>query len=136
MIYNFHLFSGNGTCLFSLNTEENNDESTGLLYGFLYSLKSFTNRVSPIIVKDNTFFTYSTSSYQLLFLEMPTSMKLVLVVAPNPSKSNEYYKQTLNELYRVVFVEYVVKNPVGRRNPNCIESILFREKLVEFLNKI
>ncbi|KAI1296643.1 Trafficking protein particle complex subunit 1 [Halotydeus destructor] len=136
MIYNFHLYHKNGDCLFSLNNEENDFEGTKLLYGFLYSLKSFSNRISPILIKDNNFLTYSTTTYQLIFLEMPTSMKMVLIVAPNPSKSNDYYKQMLAELYRTVYVEYVVKNPLEKPGSTIIKSTLFREKLVEFLTKV
>jgi len=136
MIYNFHIFNRNGSCLFTLNQEEHDNEGTELLYGFLYSLKSFSNRVSPVIIKDNNFMTYTTTTYQLLFMEMPTSVKFVLVVAPNPSKSNEYYKQMLAELYRVIYVEYVVKNPVENRGSSVITSLLFKERLIEFLNKI
>lgn len=136
-IYNFHIFNRNGNCLFTLNQDENDNEATALLYGFLYSLKSFANRVSPVIIKDNNFLTYTTSTYQLLFMEMPTSMKMVLIVAPNPNKSNEYYKQMLSELYRVVYVEYVVKNPAEKlRDCSTITSLLFRERLVDFLNKM
>jgi predicted AlkP superfamily phosphohydrolase/phosphomutase len=69
-------------------------------------------------------------------MELATSMKLVLIVAPNPSKSNEYYKQVLSELYRSVYVEYVVKNPVEKGNKAAIQSDLFRERLIDFLQKV
>jgi len=134
MIYNFHIYNGLGNCLFTLNEES--DESTKLLYGFLYSLKSFANRISPVLHKDNHFFTFSTTTYQLLFLELPTSIKLVLVVAPSPGKTNEYYKAMLAELHRVVYVDYVVRNPLEKRGDVIIESVLFRERIADFLNKI
>jgi hypothetical protein len=133
MIYNFHIFDGNGNCLFSLNREEKED-STKLLYGFLYSLKSFTQRIGPIMIRDNNFLTYSTNAYQLIFYEMPTSVKFVLIVTPDSTKNNDFYKQLLREMYRNVYVEYHVKNPI--RNNLIIDSQLFREKLIEFFNKI
>jgi len=86
--------------------------------------------------KDNHFFTFSTTTYQLLFLELPTSIKLVLVVAPSPGKTNEYYKAMLAELHRVVYVDYVVRNPLEKRGDVIIESVLFRERIADFLNKI
>jgi len=58
------------------------------------------------------------------------------VVAPSPGKSNEYYKQMLTELYRVVYVDYVVRNPLEKKGDVVIESVLFRERLADFLNKI
>jgi len=135
MIYNLHLFDGSGNCIFSLNREER-EEDTKLLYGFLYSLKSFSLRIAPVLLKENSFFTYSTNCYQLLFLEMATSLKLVLLVNPDVSKSNEYYKQMLREFYRTVYVEYVIKNPIKPKPGAVIDSLLFKEKVVEFLSKM
>lgn len=133
MIYNFHLFDGNGNCLFSLNKEEKED-ITKLLYGFLYSLKSFGQRIAPILMRDSNFMTYTTNSYQLVFYEMPTSVKFVLIVNPDPSRTNEFYKQLLRELHKNVYVEYVVKNPIQYKNP--VDSLLFREKIVEFFSRL
>lgn len=133
MIYNLHIFDGNGLCRFSLNREEK-DDSTKLLYGFLYSLKSFTQRIGPILMKDNNFLTYSTNAYQLIFYEMPTSIKFVLIVSPDLTKNNEYYKQLLRDMYRIVYVEYYVKNPI--KNDSTIDSQLFRDKLIEFFSKV
>ena len=133
MIYNFHIFDGTGLCRFSLNGEERED-STKLLYGFLYSLKSFTQRIGPILAKDNNFLTYGTNAYQLIFYEMPTSVKFVLIVSPDVTKNNEYYKQLLRDMYRIVYVEYYVKN--GIQSDSLIDSQLFRDKLVEFFSKV
>jgi hypothetical protein len=139
-IYNFHVFHGNGNCIFSLNQESeqenDNDNTTKLLYGFLYSLKSFSNRMSPVLLKDNTFFTYSTSTYQLIFLEMPTSLKMVLIVDPSPTKSNEYYKQKLREFYRTIYVEFVVRNPIIKTTGQSVDFLLFRDKVSDFMNKV
>jgi len=134
MIYNFHIFDGNGLCRFSLNREDNED-STRLLYGFLYSLKSFTARIGPVVSKDNNFMTYSTNAYQLIFYEMATSVKFVLLVSPDSTKNNEYYKQLLRDMYRIVYVEYYVKNGI-RSESQVIDSQLFRDKLVEFFSKV
>lgn len=138
-IYNFHLFHGNGNCIFSLNNDsdqQDNENTTQLLYGFLYSLKSFSNRMSPVLVKNNTFFTYSTSTYQLIFMEMPTSLKMVLIVDPSPPKGNEYYKHKLREFYRNVYVEYVVRNPLLNTTGQSVDFSLFRDKVVDFINKV
>ena len=157
MIYNLHIFHGNGNCIFSLNHDEHQENTTQMLYGFLWSLKvrylsssphdsndyltfthkqSFSNRISPVMVKDNMFFTYHTSTYQLIFMEMPTSLKFVLIVDPNPGKSNEYYKQCLRDLYRSVYVENVVRNPILNTTGQSIDYVLFRERLSDFVNKI
>lgn len=139
-IYNFHIFHGNGSCIFSLNQDsdqqQDNDNTTRLLYGFLYSLKSFSNRMSPVLLKDNSFFTYSTSTYQLIFMEMPTSLKMVLIVDPCPTKGNEYYKQKLREFYRTVYVEFVVRNPLLNTTGQSVDFLLFRDKVTDFMNKV
>jgi len=137
MIYNFHIFDGNGLCRFSLNREDRDgaDDSTRLLYGFLYSVKSFTQRIGPIVGKDNNFMTYSTNAYQLIFVEMATSVKFVLLVSPDSTKNNEYYKQLLRDMYRIVYVEYCIKNCI-KTDSQVIDSQLFRDKLVEFFSKV
>ena len=88
-------------------------------------------------MKDNMFLTYSTSTYQLIFMEFATSLKMVLVMDSNSGKSNEYFKSFLRDFYQQVYVEFVVKNPViSTKNSQIIESILFREKTIDFLNKV
>jgi len=78
ILFNFHIFDGKGNCLFSLKKDKGED-SDRLLYGFLWSLKSFSNRITPVIIKENHFFTYTTNCYQLVFMEMQTSVKFVMV---------------------------------------------------------
>ncbi|XP_054159366.1 trafficking protein particle complex subunit 1-like [Oppia nitens] len=167
MIYNFYIFDGNGLCRFTLNggggggsgnsggdqqSDNNTEDQTRLLYGFLYSLKSFGQRIGPVLVKDNNFLTYSTNAYQLILLEMATSVKFVLVVSPDSTKNNEYYKQLLRDMYRTVYVEYYVKNGIKSSSSasssssaatttlpsvdTTIDSQLFRDKIVEFFNKL
>ncbi|RWS15327.1 trafficking protein particle complex subunit 1-like protein [Dinothrombium tinctorium] len=135
IVYNLHIFDSKGTLLFSLNKDEK-DENKRLLYGFLYSMKSFVQRITPIIIKDSNFFTFTTNCYQLIFMEMPTALKFALIVSPDANKSNEYYKQVIKELYRSVYAEYVVKNPLAMSSNGTIDSLLFRDKLVEFFNKM
>ncbi|RWS27894.1 trafficking protein particle complex subunit 1-like protein [Leptotrombidium deliense] len=135
LVYNLHIFDSKGRCLFSLNKDEKDDKKR-LLYGFLYSMKSFAHRITPVIIKDNTYFTYTTNCYQLIFMEMPTAIKFVLIVAPDAQRNNEFYKQILKDMYRYVYSEYVVKNPIIDVNTNTIDSLLFRDKLVDFFNKV
>lgn len=69
-------------------------------------------------------------------MEFGTSLKMVLVIDSGSLKSNEYFKSFLREFYQQIYVEYVVKNPIiSTKNNQIIESILFREKTIEFLNK-
>ena len=123
-ISNFHIFDSAGNCLFSLNNPEKVDQQQ-ILYGFLYSLKSFTARMSPALIRDNKFFLYSTSRYHLIFYEFPTSIKFVLILSVDMKNETDLYRELLAQLYRDIYVQYVVKNPiVGRpRSKMCEESI-------------
>lgn len=92
--------------------------------------------MSPVLLKDNTFFTYTTTTYQLVFLEMPTSLKMVLIVSPDPTKSNDYYKSKLREFYQSVYVEFVVRNPLLTTTGDSVDYLLFRERATDFVSKI
>ena len=135
-IQNVHIFDYSGNCLFSLHPSSRPD-STTILYGFLYSLKSFTQHVSPMLVsRDNNFIFYHTAYYQLVFYEFPTSVKFVLIVTdPKKSYDSDYYREVMQQLYRNVYVEYHVKNPVAERG-KAIESNLFRQQLNFYLGSL
>ena len=47
-----------------------------LVYGMLYSLKSFVSRLSP--ATSDTFHSYETNKYKLSMFETPTGIKFVL----------------------------------------------------------
>lgn len=69
-------------------------------------------------------------------MEMPTSLKMVLITETNTGKSNEYFRQCLRDFYRSVYVDFVVRNPLICQKGQPIESSLFREKANEFISKI
>jgi len=53
-----------------------------LLFGLLWSLKGFCERVSPKPL-DSTFNNFSTPNYKMYVLEIPTGLKFVLITAPD-----------------------------------------------------
>ena len=69
-IYNLWLFDERGTCLYyrewnrRKNTNMGKDEEAKLLYGMLFSTRSFVNKLSPADMKEG-FLSYSTSSYRV-----------------------------------------------------------------------
>ncbi|KAH9398808.1 Trafficking protein particle complex subunit 1 [Tyrophagus putrescentiae] len=147
-VYNFHIFDSAGNCLFSLNRSDRIDQQK-ILYGFLYSLKSFTARMSPVLAKDNSFFLFSTSGYHLVFCEFPTSIKFVLILTADMRNDSDFYRELLGQLYREIYVQYIVKNPliapsVGAVNTganlsaekhNTFDCELFRNHLHIFLTQ-
>lgn len=133
MLINFHIFDDKGNCLFSLKNE--NSEDSQLLYGFLYSLKSLNQKISPVITSNSNYFTYSTNIYQLFFMEMPTGVKFVLIITKDTINSNESYRQILRDIYRHIYVEYHIKNPLRKIDTTLIDSQLFRSKITEYFSK-
>ncbi|KAH9416702.1 blocked early in transport 5 [Dermatophagoides pteronyssinus] len=127
-IYNFHIFDGSGNCLFSLTPS---DKSTEILYGFLYSLKSFVQRISPSLQMDNNFFFYQTSDYNLVFYEFATSIKFVLITSYDMKRDSQFYREMMIQLHKRVYVEYHVKNAIA--SCKTIDSQLFRQQLTAFL---
>lgn len=133
MLVNFHIYDAKGNCLFSLKNENSDDSQ--LLYGFLYSLKSLNQKISPVIATNSNYFSYTTNVYQLFFMEMPTSVKFVLIITKDNVNSNENYKQILRDIYRHIYVEYHIKNPLRRVDSTVIDSQLFRSKINEYFSK-
>lgn len=141
-IHNFYIFDSLGNCLFALN-ESDKTEQQKILYGFMYSLKSFMNRMSPNLYRDNNFFLYSTSHYHLFFYEFPTSIKFVFILSAEMDNDSDFYREISTQIYREIYVQYVVKNPAV--NPSAdlrttpmnkiADCALFRSQLNNFLEQ-
>lgn len=109
-IHNFHIFDSSGNCLFALHDSDKTEQQK-ILYGFMYSLKSFMNRMTPNLHRDNNFFLYSTSHYHLFFHEFPTSIKFVFILSADMRNDSDFYRELSTQIYREIYVQYVVKNP-------------------------
>lgn len=99
------------------------------MYGMLFSLKSFVSKISPLDPKEG-FLYYKTSKYTLHYFETPSGLKFVL----NTDNASQNARELLQQLYREVYLEYVVKNPLCKLN-EPIQSELFKLKVDELFKK-
>jgi len=106
------------------------EEEFKLMYGMVYSIKSFVARMSPADSKDG-FLNYRTSRYKLHFYETPTGLKFIL----NTDLSVGNTKDVLFNIFSKIYVEYVVKNPLCRLD-EPIQSELFASKLDAFIRSL
>ncbi|XP_014203879.1 trafficking protein particle complex subunit 1 [Copidosoma floridanum] len=134
-IHNLYVFSKNGTLLFYEEWNRLNksgmtkEEEAKLMYGMLFSIKSFVSKISPLDSKEG-FLSYKTSKYTLHYFETSSGLKFVL----NTDNVAQNVRELLQRLYSQVYIEYVVKNPLCQPN-EPIQSELFKIKVDELMKK-
>ena len=130
-IYNLWLFDERGTCLYyrewnrRKNTNMGRDEEAKLLYGMLFSTRSFVNKLSPADMKEG-FLSYRTSSYRLNYFETPSSLKFIMNT--DVGCTHAVVRELLKAVYGQVYVEFALKNPMYVPG-EAIASELFTSKL-------
>uniref|UniRef100_A0A336KJX7 Trafficking protein particle complex subunit n=1 Tax=Culicoides sonorensis TaxID=179676 RepID=A0A336KJX7_CULSO len=134
-IYNIYIFDKFGTLLYYAEWNRikqsgiTKEEEAKLMYGMLYSLKSFTAKMSPIDSKEG-FLQYRTNKYALHYFETATGLKFVL----NTDNASTGVRELLQQLYAKVWVEYVNRNPLWVIG-TPVTSDLFKAKLDEFIKQ-
>jgi len=134
-IYNIWIFDESGTLLFykewlrKKHTSMDKQEEAKLLYGMLFSIKSFANKLSPDDMKEG-FQSFKTNKYRLNVFETPTQIKFVMNT--DTAVTHPIVRDLLQNLYRQIYVEYALKNPLYKVG-TPIESDIFAMKLDEFV---
>ena len=135
-INNLYIFDRNGTCLYygewarKKQSGISKEEEFKLMYGMLFSIKSFCSRMSPTDQKDG-FLNLQTSKYKLHFYETPSGLKFVM----NTDLLVGNIRDTMHQMYSKIYVEYVVKNPMSQLNEPVV-SELFKSKMDEYVRSL
>eukprot|EP00088_Acartia_fossae_P035322 TRINITY_DN36380_c0_g1_i1.p1 TRINITY_DN36380_c0_g1~~TRINITY_DN36380_c0_g1_i1.p1 ORF type:complete len:131 (+),score=10.51 TRINITY_DN36380_c0_g1_i1:34-426(+) len=114
-IYNLYIFDRNGSLLFyhewirRKHTSMSKEEEAKLLYGMIFSLKSFCSKLSPVDMKQG-FSSYKTNIYRLNLYETPSSLKFVLNT--DNEASQQEIRELLSGVYCQVYVEFASKSPM------------------------
>lgn len=135
-VHNLYIFDRNGTCLHY--SEWNRKKQAGiskeeefkLMYGMLFSIRSFVSKMSPLDMKDG-FLSFQTSRYKLHYYETPTGIRLVM----NTDLSVPNCRETLQQIYSTLYVDLIVRNPLCVLGES-LQSELFNSKLDSFIRAL
>ncbi|KAJ2307349.1 TRAPP complex subunit bet5 [Coemansia sp. RSA 2706] len=115
------------------------EEEAKLVYGVVYSTRNIINKLnskdSPQGGNPGGFMSFATNTYRLHYYEAPTGVKFVL----NTDVGATSMQPVLEMIYRNIYVEYVVKNPLFRVDPKTstpIENDYFRAVLNNYIREI
>ncbi|XP_064357240.1 trafficking protein particle complex subunit 1 [Dromaius novaehollandiae] len=132
-VHTLYIFARDGTCLHYSEWHRRKqagipkEEEFKLMFGMLFSLRSFVAKMSPTDMRDG-FLCFHTSKYRLHYYETATGLRLALSTDLGVASARE----ALHHIYSNLFVELVVKNPLcPPREP--VQSELFRSRLDAFV---
>lgn len=85
---------GIGTNCISFSLSRSRLQEAKLMYGMLFSIKSFVSKVSPVEPREG-FLYYKTNKYALHYLEVPSGLKFVL----NTDNTSTGIREFLQNVY-------------------------------------
>ncbi len=145
-ILEFFMFNRDGVCLVHLDLQDNdnlytnkaldtandkaNDNRYKLIYGLLFSMKSFVKNISPNKTYD-FFKSFITSSFKLHYQEFLNGVRFVIL--SNPVKVDLSHQ--LKDIYSAYYVNFISKNiMVDKDKP--INNEMLMELITIYLNNL
>ncbi|OLY79202.1 Trafficking protein particle complex subunit 1 [Smittium mucronatum] len=105
-----------------LNTTHPLIEHSKLVYGTVFSIRNFINKLkgldSPFGGNVGNFTSYSTGNYKCNYFESPNGIKLVLFT----DTKSESMQSVLQHIYSHIYVEYIVKSPLSSISPGSPQT--------------
>ena len=143
-IFEFLIFNRNGVCLLHIDFQDesmnlknkallvnrDNENRYKLIFGLIFSMKSFVKVLSPVGGKD-FFNSYSTSNYKLNYVEFLNGFRFVLLTSILKSDLSNYLK----EIFNVYYVNLISKNILLNKD-DVIKNDLFIESVNAYLSNL
>jgi hypothetical protein len=146
-ILEFFIFHRNGTCLCHLdNFEKNsnnyvnkainitinkeNEHRYKLIYGMLFSMKSFVKTLSPK-KNDDSLKMFVTSNYKLHYIEFINGLRFLFLTTPKVN----YLGEELRNIHKLFYTNLISKN-VFINLEEQIKNEIFIEKVSKYIENI
>ncbi|KAJ3219540.1 TRAPP subunit bet5 [Dinochytrium kinnereticum] len=91
---------------------ESMEEEAKLVYGVVYSLRNVVNKLLTGKNSNEGFMSFKTNVYKLHYFETASGMKFVMTTDPD----SETMREVLRQIFASIYVEFVVKNPLGGKS--------------------
>ena len=147
-ILEFLIFHRNGTCLCDLDSFDENNQVTvtnkvftssankenehryKLIYGMLFSMKSFVKTLSPTKNQDSLK-SFITSNYKLHYIEFINGLRFIFISTPSDIDLGD----ELRNIHRLFYTPLISKN-VFNSQEEQIKNEVFLEKVYNYISKL
>ncbi len=143
-IFEFFIFNRSGVCLLHIDFQDEtfnaknkalqmNRESENrykLIFGLIFSMKSFVKNLSPISNVD-FFKNFSTSNFKLNYVELLNGLRFVLFTSPLKADLSP----NLKEIFSVYYINLISKNILLYKD-DVIKNDLFIESVYAYLSNL
>lgn len=139
-IHEFFIFNRSGVCIFHLDFQDKTiinksisfdkmiEHRYKLIFGLLFSMKSFVKNLSPVKAVD-ILKSFITINYKLHYVDFVNGLRFVMISAPLRTD----FSSQLKEIFSIFYVNLISKNiSINKEEP--LKNELFLEGVHCFLN--